>query len=93
MIEHCLYGVTVCSEFPFFEQPEPKGAAAPGEHSPLELRASVETSAVNELSECTMFGKTHGRDILLHTDRPLARALRVEQVGARLLSWEFNLGA
>ena len=73
MIEHCLYGVKVFSDFPLFDRPVPLSAVAPGEHPALELRRKPDEELSQEFAETIPFDNTHGRELSLHTDRLLSR--------------------
>jgi len=75
MIEHCLYGVKVYCDFPLFARPVPVSAVAPGEHAALELRCMADDSAPLDYAESTPLYTTHGRELILHTDRELARSV------------------
>ena len=75
MIEHCLYGVKVYCDFPLFDRPVPVSAVAPGEHAALELRRTADDSAPPDYAESTPLYTTHGRELILHTDRELARSV------------------
>ena len=70
MIEHCLYGVNVFCEFELFGREVPSSAVAPGEHAALELRQA--SSKLDSGSQIEPLYETHGREVFLHTDRPLA---------------------
>ena len=70
MIEHCLYGVRVFCEFGLFDREVPASAVAPGAHAALELRQA--TSQIESGTQTVPLYSTHGREVLLHTDRPLA---------------------
>ena len=70
MIEHCLYGVNVFCEFELFGREVPSSAVAPGEHAALELRRA--SSGLEAGSQVVPLYETHGRELVLHTDRPLA---------------------
>jgi len=72
MVEHCLYGVKVFCEFPLFDQAVPATAAAVGEHATLELLQHSDGGVQRICTESTSLYTTHGREVLLHTDRELA---------------------
>lgn len=72
MVEHCLYGVKVFCELPLFDRAVPISAVAPGEHETLELRLLGDVGAQEIYTESTSLYCTHGREVLLHTDRELA---------------------
>ena len=72
MIEHCLYGVKVYSDFPLFERAAPVSAVAPGEHASLQLKQRPTTTEHANLAEKTPLYSTHGRDVWLCTERELA---------------------
>ena len=74
MIEHCLYGVKVYCDFPLFDRPVPVLAVAPGEHAALELRRMADDAAPGDYTHSTPLYTTHGRELILHTDRELARS-------------------
>lgn len=83
-----LYGIEVSSPFSLFDTPTSASTRAPGDHAPVRLRAQGLTSnpaqagaerpgpapvALHpELSEEISFTMTHGRELFLRTDRPLA---------------------
>lgn len=72
MVDHCLYGVRVVSDFDLFGRPVPLTATAPGEHDTLRLENAGTGEAVDALSNAIPLFSNHGRDLLLLTDRPLA---------------------
>lgn len=72
MVEHCLYGVKVFCEFSLFDRPVPISAVAPGEHAALELRLLGDSNAPAIYTVSMPLYSTHGREVLLHTDRELA---------------------
>ena len=72
MVEHCLYGVKVLSDLPLFERPLPISAVAPGEHAPLGLRPWERLLTPADYAISIHLYSTHGREVLLHTDRELA---------------------
>jgi hypothetical protein len=73
MVEHCLYGVRVFSDFDLFGRQVPLTAIAPGEHDTLCLEeAGADSAPVAGLSNSIPLFSNHGRDLYLHTDRPLA---------------------
>jgi hypothetical protein len=78
VIEHCLYGVKVFCDFALFDRSVPVSAVAPGEHSALQLRQAVTGAAADQdpqdISESFPLYSTHGRELLLRTDRELARS-------------------
>ena len=75
MIEHCLYGVKVFSDFDLFDRPVPVTAVAPGEHAALQLRRAADDVALRDYTEIIPLYNSHGRDLILRTDRELARSL------------------
>jgi hypothetical protein len=75
MIEHCLYGVKVFSDLPLFDRPVPLTAVAPGEHAALKLRRMAHNTAPEDYTQATPLYTTHGRELILHTDRELARSI------------------
>ena len=75
MIEHCLYGVKVFSDFALFDRPVPVTAVAPGEHAALQLRRMADDPAPLDYPEIIPLYTTHGRELILHTDRELARSV------------------
>ncbi len=72
MVEHCLYGVKVFCDLPLFERPVLLSAVAPGEHEALELRPLGDCRAPAYYPVSLNLYSTHGRDVLLRTDRELA---------------------
>ena len=80
MVEHCLYGVKVFCDFPLFEHPAPLSAVAPGEHRALELREEGTNGGLSlhheSLAEVFPLYTTHGRELVLRTDRELARSTK-----------------
>jgi len=96
MIEYCLYGVKVNCDFALFDRPTPVSAAAPGEHSALELRQAGAGAAVpplpESLAETMPLYATHGRELYLRTDREAARSAtgqpwHLEVQGVASFSW------
>jgi hypothetical protein len=75
MIEHCLYGVKVFSDFALFDRPVPVTAVAPGEHAALILQRIEGDKAPLDYPESTPLHTTHGRELTLRTDRELARSV------------------
>jgi hypothetical protein len=75
MIEHCLYGVKVFCDFDLFDRQVELSAVAPGEHAVLELRCRADDRAPLDYAEITPLYTTHGRELILHTDRDLARSI------------------
>ena len=76
MIEHCLYGVKVFSDFALFDRPVAVTAVAPGEHAALILqRMADDDAAPLEYPESTPLHTTHGRELTLRTGRELARSV------------------
>jgi hypothetical protein len=65
-----LYGIEVLSPFPLFATATP-AAAAPGDHASLRLQPLAHKPPA-ELSEQLSFEHTHGRQLTLYSDRPLA---------------------
>ncbi len=72
MIEHCLYGVKVYSDFPLFDRTVSVLAVAPGEHASLQLKQLSAGAKQANLAEKTPLYSTHGRDVWLCTERELA---------------------
>jgi hypothetical protein len=73
-----LYGIEVISSFPLFPTATP-AAAAPGEHADIRLQAMHKDTdeyshsyLKSGLSEQLTFEQTHGRQLALFSDRPLA---------------------
>jgi hypothetical protein len=75
LFEHCLYGVRVLCNLPLFDRPVPVSGFAPGEHAPLELRPLDDGCALASYQECIPLYSTHGREVVLHTDRELASSV------------------
>ena len=75
VFEHCLYGVKVHCERPFFDRPVPISAVAPGDQTALELRPTDGHGAVAVHANSVHLYSTHGREVFLHTDRELARGM------------------
>ena len=75
MVEHCLYGVKVFCDLPLFDRPVLMSAGAPGEHAALELLLLDDGGVRRECTESTSLYNTHGREVLLHTDRELASSV------------------
>jgi hypothetical protein len=75
VVEHCLYGVEVYCDFDLFDRPVSLTAVAPGEHPGLQLRQQADGDAMPET--CPLgypIFSNHGRDLVLLTDRELARS-------------------
>jgi hypothetical protein len=73
VVEHCLYGVKVYSEFDLFDRTVPLTAIAPGEHDAVQLRKSPEQLGAPEgVMQSFPLYSNHGRELVLHTDRALA---------------------
>jgi len=72
VVEHCLYGVKVLSDLPLFDRPVPISAVAPGERAPLELQSLEHLDTPDVYATSIHLYSTHGREVLLHTDRELA---------------------
>lgn len=92
MVEHCLYGVKVYSDFDLFGRPVPVAAVAPGEHAALHLRQLIDGGAQVKYPQTFPLYTTHGRELLLHTDRELARSEQgqawcLEVKGVVSLTW------
>jgi hypothetical protein len=64
--------VKVFCDIPLFERPVPISAAAPGEHAALELRPLDDGGAPAIYPVSIPLYSTHGREVLLRTDRELA---------------------
>ena len=75
MVEHCLYGVKVFCERPLFERPVPLSAIATGDHAALVLRQLQDSGPAAIYTRSTHLYSTHGREVLLHTDRELASSI------------------
>ena len=75
MFEHYLYGIRVFSDFELFGRPAPLTAIAPGEHDALRLKEAAGDSApLENLSNSIPLFSNHGRELYLHTDRPLVQS-------------------
>jgi hypothetical protein len=72
VVEHCLYGVKVFCDLPLFDHPVLISAVAPGEHAALELLSLNDGGVQRYYKESIPLYTTHGREVLLHTDRELA---------------------
>lgn len=72
MVEHCLYGVKVFCDLPLFERPVSLSAVAPGGHAPLKLMPSHGSGSPALYPVSLPLYSTHGREVLLRTDRELA---------------------
>jgi hypothetical protein len=69
LLEHHLYGVRVDSDFSLFEHNRVAMELAPGGEETIELlQGKVETG---DLPEALPLYTTHGRELVLETDRPL----------------------
>lgn len=71
MIQHCLYGVMVFSDFPLFDRPVPLTAVAPGEHQALNFKQLPDGSELPKLTEATFLAKTRHRELWLHSNQPI----------------------
>lgn len=92
MIEHCLYGLGVFSEFPLFQSGAPMSSAAPGVHRPLQLRAMPEHSPRYNAPVTIPLHWAHDRELYLHSDRELACSVagqpwRFEVKSVLSISW------
>ena len=75
MIEHCLYGVKVFSDFALFDRPVPLAAVAPGKHQALDFIQLPDASELPELPEAVLLYRAHGRELWLYSDRPPERSV------------------
>ena len=78
MIEHCLYGVKVLSDFDLFGRPVSLSAVAPGEHQALNFLQLPDTGDLPELSEALPLYQSRGRILSLNSDRVLGRSVSVQ---------------
>lgn len=74
MIEHCLYGVKVLSDFDLFGRPVPLTAVAPGEHQVLKFIQLPHIGELPELSEALPMYQSRGRILGLYSDRALGHS-------------------
>jgi hypothetical protein len=75
MHEYCLYGVKVSSDIALFDRPVPASAVAPGEPHPLEIKTLPRNAEQPSLTQRIPLYSSHGRELLLSTDRELARSV------------------
>jgi len=75
MVEHCLYGVKVYSDFDLFGRPVSLTAMAPGKHAALHLQQRDAFDAPPEYLHSFPLFSNHGRELFLQTDRELARSI------------------
>lgn len=75
MIEHCLYGVKVFSDFALFGRPVPLTAAAPGEHQALYFKQLPHGAQLPVLPETLLLYQARDRELRLCTERPLGRSV------------------
>lgn len=79
MIQQCLYGIMVFSDFALFDRPTPLTAVAPGEHQSLSFKQLPDGSKFPELPESTFLAQTRHRELWLHSDLPLGRSIGGQQ--------------
>ena len=70
LVDYWLYGVKVTCPFALFDHEVPTTAIAPGAHAALTLRAAPDEPARG--TESSRLYATHGRELWIHTDRPMA---------------------
>ena len=75
MVEHYLYGAKVFCAIPLFDHPVLIPAATHGEHAALELLPRNDGGMQGNYNESMHLYTTHGREVLLHTDRELASSV------------------
>ncbi len=75
MIENCLYGVKVFSDFALFGRPVPLTAVAPGERQALNFMQLPDTGELPELPEALLLYQARGREWWLYSDRLLGRSI------------------
>lgn len=69
MIEHCLYGLRVFSEHGLFDQPMENSGFALGGETAIQLKLLPENAIAQPLAEQNSLYSTHGRPLLLCSDR------------------------
>jgi hypothetical protein len=74
LIEHCLYGAQVLASQTLFTGALAIGAGSPWDQTPVRLRRGS-GAAADRYVEFVPFVSTHGRELLLQTDRPIAASV------------------
>lgn len=74
MIEHCVYGLRVFSDQELFDQPMEISGLAPGGEAGIQLKLLPDHTIVQQLSEQNSLYSTHGRPLLLCSDRAFAKS-------------------
>ena len=79
LITHCLYGIDVYTPHRMMTAAYPLSARAPGEHQPIRLLPAHPALEQQSYSTQVPMTQTHGRDMLLLTDRALAFSQKGQQ--------------